>query len=212
LTVKYRSGYKGLMHARAQAILEYWFGDLDVTSDYLKTRNPFWFWGGEKVDEEIRALFDHDLKKAVQGEYDAWADTPKGCLALTVLLDQFSLNLHREKPASYEQSALAIPIVKRAIDRGFDRILSPVERVFVYLPLEHSENLADQDYAVSLFQAMADQATGEYRPAMLGYLEYAIRHQRVVKRFGRFPDRNEVFGRENTSEEQAFLASDEAPF
>jgi uncharacterized protein (DUF924 family) len=198
--------------SRAKSILDYWFGDLDHTPEYFAQRNRLWFGGGDVVDGHIRRHFESDLKLGVDGRLEAWQATPRGSLALIVLLDQFSLNLYREKSQSYTQSALALPITESLVREDLTRTLTPAERVFVYLPLEHSENLADQERSVALFEELARDAPSALREVMTGYLDYAERHHRVVARFGRFPDRNDVFGRESTPEELAFLASDEAPF
>jgi uncharacterized protein (DUF924 family) len=202
-----------MMDPKAREILDYWFGDLSLTPEYFKTRNRMWFMGGEKVDSHIRQHYGADVVRAVEGGYADWLDSPRGCLALILLLDQFSLNLYREQPRSYQQSELAIPITRRIITRGWEKELTEVERVFVYLPLEHSELLPDQEESVHHFEKLAaGAASPALREAMEDYLEYARRHERVVRKYGRFPDRNEVFGRPNTPEEEAFLASDEAPF
>lgn len=197
---------------RAKVVLDYWFGDLDHTPRYFAERNRLWFGGGEEVDGHIRSHFERDLTLAVSGRLESWETTPRGGLALIVLLDQFSLNLYREQPQSYDQSALAIPVTRRLLHSALDWTLTPAERVFAYLPLEHSEKLEDQERSVALFEALAQGAPATLRQPMEGYLDYAVRHWRVVQRFGRFPDRNEVFGRPSSPEELAFLASDEAPF
>ena len=106
------------LHPSAQSVLDYWFGDLDLTSPYFKERGPFWFMGGPRVDAEIRRKFGPLLALAVRGRLGSWQKTPKGCLALIILLDQFSLNLYREKPTSYIQSRQAIPITNRMIRLG----------------------------------------------------------------------------------------------
>ena len=201
-----------MLDPRAKAVLDYWFGDLDQTPTYFELRNRLWFGGGDDVDEFIRTTFEADLNLAVAGKLGRWEETPKGSLALVVLLDQFSLNLYREQPRSYEQSALAIPIAKRVIEQGQDSVLTPAERVFLYLPFEHGETVSLQERSVALFDALAKSASPPLREVMAGYHQWAVRHWRVVARFGRFPDRNEVFGRPSTPEELAFLASDEAPF
>ncbi len=197
---------------RARAVLDYWFGDLDHTARYFDERNRLWFGGGQEVDDQIRERFGRDLQAAVDGRLESWRGTPRGSLALIVLLDQFSLNLHREQPRSYLQSEKAIPVTRQLVDQGLTFTLTPAERVFVYLPLEHSEKLADQERSVGLFEELARGAPATLRPAMDGYHDYAVRHWRVVARFGRFPDRNEVFGRPSSPEELEFLASDAAPF
>jgi uncharacterized protein (DUF924 family) len=197
---------------RAAAILDYWFGDLDQTPSYFARRNTLWFGGDKRVDAYVRQNFESDLEDAVAGRLGSWDETPKGTLALIVLLDQFSLQLYREEPRSYDQAALAVPIAERALSRGWDWVLTPAERVFLYLPFEHAEDLAHQDRSVELFESLGRGGPPELRAVMADYHHWAVRHRRVVARFGRFPDRNEVFGRPSTVEELAFLASDEAPF
>jgi uncharacterized protein (DUF924 family) len=193
-------------------VLYNWFGELDQTPDYFRERNRLWFGGGPEVDGTIRQRFERDVIRAVAGELSAWGDTPRGSIALIVLLDQFSLNLWREQPRSYTQSELAIPRTHAALERGYEFVLTPAERVFLYLPLEHSERLADQERSVALFEALARRAPAAYAAALESYHDWAVRHWRVVARFGRFPDRNEVFGRPSRPEELEFLASDAAPF
>jgi uncharacterized protein (DUF924 family) len=200
------------MNPRAKLVLDYWFGNLDHTPEYFKSRNKLWFMGGDTVDTQIREQFERDVIDAVEGRYDTWLETPKEALALIILLDQFSLNLYREQPRSYEQSAMAIPIAKRVIANGWEYMLTPAEKVFLYLPLEHSEDLKDQMASIERFKALVAGAPAELKSVMDGYLDYAFRHWRVVAKYGRFPDRNEVYGRENRPEEVDFLASDEAPF
>jgi uncharacterized protein (DUF924 family) len=201
-----------MLDPRAKAVLEYWFGDLDHTPAYFEERNRLWFGAGPEVDEQIRRTFEKDLIAAVEGGLDAWRETPRGSMALIILLDQFSLQLYREQPRSYRQSELALPIAREVIARGWEFALLPAERAFLYLPFEHSEKIEDQDYCVARYSELASGASPDLRDEFLGALEWAVRHQRVVKKYGRFPDRNEVFGRKSTPEEEAFLASDEAPF
>src|SRR5687767_2731632 len=122
------------MDSRATVILNYWFGDLDLTPKYFSEKSRLWFMGGPKVDEYIRKNFENDLNLAVQGKLEDWKKTPKSALALVVLLDQFSLNLYREQPRSYNQSQMAIPIARHIISEGWDWTYTPAEKPFVYLP------------------------------------------------------------------------------
>ncbi len=200
-------------------IYSYWFGNLSERAEYFAERNALWFGGSDETDREIRNRFGHVLESAIlpneagiAHEFLKWTESDKGTIALIVLIDQFSLQLLREKPESYERSALMIPIVKSAIERGVEKHYALSEKAFLYMPLEHSENIADQELSVRCFKRMVAEATGEKLEFAKGYLDYAERHARVVKRFGRFPDRNEVYGRKSTDEELKFLASDEAPF
>jgi len=201
-----------MLAPRAQAVLDYWFGDLAETPRYFAERNRLWFGAARATDDHIRVHFEADVSAAAMGRYAAWEDSPRGCMALIVLLDQFSLNLYREQPRSYVQSALALRLTDRVIEHGWERELTFAERAFLYLPLEHSEELADQERSVALFEALVRESPPALRPAMEDAHRWAVRHWRVVARFGRFPDRNEVFGRPSRPEELEFLASDEAPF
>jgi uncharacterized protein (DUF924 family) len=187
----------------ATEILQFWFAG-DPATDRPATQRKVWF--------EKDAAFDlacadfaaaRDLAKA--GALDAWAETPQGGLALLILLDQFSRNLHRGSAEAFASDAKARAIARAMLARGFDQALTPVERMFVYLPFEHSEDLADQDLSVRLFAALDAAAGGEVH-------DYAVRHRDVVRRFGRFPHRNAALGRANTAAEAAYLAEPDAGF
>ncbi len=179
-------------------VLRFWFADDPAT------HRKVWF--------EKDAVFDtacadfkaaRDLAKA--GALDAWAETPKGGLALLILLDQVSRNLHRGTAEAFAADAKARTVARGMLAGGLVQALTPVERMFVYLPFEHSEELADQDLSVRLFAAL-DAASDE----KLG--DYAVHHRDVICRFGRFPHRNAALGRANTPEEDAYLAEPDAGF
>ena len=172
----------------------------------------FWFAGDSAAPREVWferntefdaacARFAQALRYAKSGTYDDWTETPRGTLALIILLYQFSRNLHRGSAEAFAADAKARQIARVAITKGFDQALAPVERMFVYLPFEHSEDLADQEEAVRLFAALGDDS-----------VEYAQRHLDVIRRFGRFPHRNAALGRTSTPEELAYLAEPDAGF
>lgn len=179
-------------------ILDFWFaGD-------PAARRPVWFRKDEAFDAGCaRFVGAHDSAK--RGELDRWAETPDGALALLILLDQLSRNLHRGSPEAFAADPKARAIAAAAIAKGFDRALTPVQRMFVYLPFEHSEDRADQDRSVALFESIRDALGGETA-------DYAVRHRDVIQRFGRFPHRNAVLGRASTPEEEAYLAEPGAGF
>jgi uncharacterized protein (DUF924 family) len=203
---------KQCFNGAMKALLDYWFGELNHTPQYFKERNKLWFMSGRKVDSEITNLFAVHLERAGRGELDSWAETPMGALALIVLLDQISLGVHRNGAEGFLLSEAALPFARRMIERSWQETLSPAERIFIFLALEHSEERGDQERCVGLFTTLALGVPEELRSNFEDYLEYAIRHRNVVGRFGRFPHRNAALGRENTAEEQLFLASNEAPF
>ena len=182
------------MQARSpDDVLGFWFSD---------ESRPSWFARSEGFDARVRETLGPLHAQAVRGELADWAATPRGALALIVLLDQAPRNLHRGGPASFASDALALAHARAAVDAGFDRQLEETERVFLYMPFEHSESLADQDRSVTLMAGLADPM----------WLDYAERHRQVIARFGRFPHRNTTLGRASTDEELEFLTQPGSSF
>lgn len=197
---------------RISRVLDYWFADLNLTPSYFEERVSLWFQKSAETDQYIREHFEKDVEAAVKGELSAWEETPEGLLALIILLDQFSLNLYRGEAKAYQQSQMAIPLAEKMIETGWVETLTPAEKLFAYLPFEHSEDKHIQERSVRLFKDLVEEAPLNLKTQVEFFLDFAIRHQRVVERFGRFPNRNSAFGRESTPEEKAFLNSSEAPF
>lgn len=175
---------------KAAEILELWFAD--------RVR-PRWFHSTPELDREIRERFEALWRRGLAGELDPWSETPEGALALVILLDQFPLNMFRGRPEAFASEAAARRVADAAIARGLDQVLDPEQRAFLYMPFMHSEDLADQDRSVTLFA----------RPGLEHNLTWARHHRDIVARFGRFPHRNAILGRESSAEEQTWLASDE---
>jgi uncharacterized protein (DUF924 family) len=171
-----------------EAVLGFWFGADDV-------ERPEWFRADPAFDREIATRFGAAIDAALAGELDAWADTPRGALARIVLLDQFTRNAFRGTPRAFAGDALALAAARRMVREGQDDALTPMQRQFAYMPFEHAEDLEAQREGVKLIGAKA--------PA--SQLEWAVKHHDVIARFGRFPHRNEILGRESTPEEVAFL-------
>jgi len=189
---------------RISEILDFWFGAPE--SPEFGQFRPKWFESTPEFDEEIRRRFFADYERAAAGALEEWKQEARGCLALILLLDQFSRNLFREDARAFATDPEAAAIAAYAVERGYDNEVPAFQRMFFYLPFEHSEDKDVQRRSVELFQALAEDAGSD------SGLEYAIRHQRVIERFGRFPHRNAVLGRESTPAESEFLASPEAPF
>lgn len=183
---------------RCRDILTFWFGPADAP-DY-DTPKELWFRGGPAVDAEIRERFLADVERAAARALDTWMGTPEGCIAHVLLLDQFPRNLFRDTPRAFATDAMARAAAEAALAAGFDRDRPCVERQFLYMPFEHSEALEDQRRAVALFEAMPEH------PSREAWIDYAVRHCRIVERFGRFPHRNAILGRESTPDERAWLA------
>ncbi len=197
---------------RAAEVLHYWFGDAADDADVIAAKGALWFRGGDAVDAEIRARFSRLCEQAAAGALEEWRATPQGCLALVILIDQFSRNLFRGDARAFAHDAQARAWVTEGLQAGVDRALRPIERVFFYLPLEHSESLADQDRSVALFAALRDAVPASLRAAFDGYLDYAERHRDVIARFGRFPHRNAALGRTSTADEADYLRQPGAGF
>jgi uncharacterized protein (DUF924 family) len=169
-----------------EEILEFWFQELE----------PKQWWVKDTVlDEEIRDRFHQVYDSACSCELFEWRGSPKGRLAEIIVLDQFSRNMFRGLPEAFSQDALALALAQEAVSLGVDRLLSPQERSFLYMPYMHSESLAIHDVAVSLFRENGIESG----------LEYEIKHRDIIKRFGRYPHRNEALGRVSTPEELEFL-------
>ena len=186
---------------RINAILNYWFADRQFDDQ----RIAFWFSGTSETDGIIREKFSADLERARRGELTGWQASPRGWLALIVLLDQFSRNIYRNTPQAFAHDSLAQRLTLEGIAEGIDRQLQPIERVFFYLPLEHAEDRALQARSVAVFEQLLDELSVEEKPRYQGFLDYAIRHREVIDRFGRFPDLNPILGRQTTPEEIEFL-------
>jgi uncharacterized protein (DUF924 family) len=190
--------------AQSQIILDFWFGKPDE-EEYGKPRQV-WFRKNSAFDAVVRSRFLSTYQQAAPGEFDDWKATPAGCLALIILLDQFPRNLFRNQPQAFATDRQALSLAEYAVDRGFDRELLPVQRWFIYLPFEHSENLDHQQRCVELFA----QLEGNRDNAAA--IDSALRHQEIIERFGRFPHRNKILGRESTPEEEEFLQQSGSSF
>ena len=177
-------------------VLDFWFG-APSDPDYGKTR-PLWFTKSDATDELVRHRFGSTVEAALSSGIDDWAATPRGTLASILLLDQFTRNIYRNTPRSFDGDGQALRLASRLVDRNDDRLLAPVERWFAYMPFQHSEFLNDQLESVRLFEQLAQDGLQEP-------LSWAIKHFDVIKRFGRFPHRNAILGRESTADEIKFL-------
>jgi uncharacterized protein (DUF924 family) len=184
-------------------ILEFWFSE--------RVR-PLWFEKDAAFDDEIRARFGANAAAANVGDLDFWVRAADSALALVLLLDQFPRNIHRGTPRAFASDPRARAMAGTVVDRGFDRRTRPDRRFFFYMPFEHSEEAADQARSVTLFRHWVNEYEGAGRERALEMMKYVLRHQEVIDRFGRFPHRNAILGRESTAEELAFLAEPNSSF
>lgn len=199
-------GMETLLDPQATALLDFWLGPDLSTPAGLGTATRRWFLHDEVTDAAIRERFGALTEVAANGEFDEWVKTPRGWLALLILLDQFPRNLYRGLARAFAADPKAQHIALDGIERGFDAQLAPIERLFAYLPLEHAEKMELQDRSVALFSALRSAAPAALAVSFDGFVDYAIRHRDVIARFGRFPHRNAALGRYATPAERDYLA------
>lgn len=176
-------------------ILKFWFED---------SKPVQWFQKNPDFDSEISARFESDYTLAAQGIYNGWMDDAKSSLALIILLDQFPRNMFRGSVRMYATDAMALKIAKHAVEKKYDTMMGVNQKVFLYLPFEHSENMDDQETSLRLFKP-----TQDVDPT---YYTYAKRHYDVIKKFGRFPHRNKILERQSTKLEEEYLSKPDSGF
>ncbi|MEO0721044.1 MAG: DUF924 family protein [Pseudomonadota bacterium] len=199
--------------ASAQDVLDFWIGSAADDSEALEVRDRLWFRKSEASDETIRAAFGQTLDVLAAGMALTWAERgPRDRLAAIISLDQFSRNIHRGTSQAFANDADALQLCKKGLMKGDDAGLKEIERIFFYLPLEHSERQADQALSVANFEKLAQSARPEFRAYADKTLSYAISHKSVIDQFGRFPHRNGILGRESTPEELDYLSRPGAGF
>ncbi len=201
------AGETGL--AEINGVLEFWFGNGRTATEVAAEKTPLWWSKNQQIDREITARFAATSAAAANHNpaLASWADTPRGLLALIICTDQFPRNIHRDTPQAFAQDPVALEYAKQCVAGGAAAQLNPIQRVFAYLPFEHSEDLAEQQRSVSLYESLAESAASNAEEAKLfnGYLEFARKHHEIIQRFGHFPHRNRILGRPSSDEERAFL-------
>lgn len=174
-------------------VIAFWFGEPGSAIEGQPRKE--WFVQDDAFDRAIAERFSEEMDAAADGRLDVLMDSPLGCVTLVILLDQFPRNVFRNSPAAFACDQKARTVTRHALEQGFDTELKPVYRLFLYMPLEHSESLTDQDASVELFRQLGNAE----------WLDYAVKHRDLIARFNRFPHRNAVLGRASTPEEEAFL-------
>lgn len=187
------------------SVLRFWFGNAERDADVFREAAGRWFKKDEAFDAEIRRQFGDLHAKAAAGKLGEWAESPRGRLALIIVLDQFSRNLYRNDPRAFSCDDRALGLAREGIEAGDDTQLRVVERSFFYMPFMHSENLQDQERCIELFENLLSEAPEDCRASIQNNVKYARAHRDIVARFGRFPHRNAALGRQSTAEETEFL-------
>ena len=187
---------------RSDEVLDFWFGR-EGDPGYGGFREE-WFTKNPEFDAEVRARFEDLYEEAAAGKLDGWSEDARSCLALVILLDQFPRNMFRGDPRSYATDRKAQETAEYAVDHALDRELPEFQRTFLYMPFMHSEDPVHQRRSVELFRRLGGKETDS------SY--YAVRHMEIIERFGRFPHRNEILGRQTTPEEAEFLTQPGSSF
>ena len=198
--------------ARIETILSFWFKQQELTAPQIDRRMEMWFSEDPVFDHEIEKEFADDISAACAGTLDHWAADPHGRLALIILIDQFRRNIHRNTAKAFSKDRLALKLCVEGAMEKKDRSLTPIQRVFFYMPLQHAESRKVQAKSVELYNRLAEVVTPTYRETFLTVAQFAELHKDIVDQFGRFPHRNKLLNREDTAEEAQYLASDSPDF
>jgi uncharacterized protein (DUF924 family) len=186
-------------------LLEFWFGDDPDDAAVAKAKAELWWDHRPETDEILQVRFGTAVSSAAVGILDHWTGSPRGRLALILLLDQLPRAIYRGTAEAFAQDSMARKVAEGGFDSGADKLLRPIERLFFYLPFEHSENLEDQDQSVALYRKLLSEVADSHREIFAEFVDYAVRHREIIARFGRFPHRNAILGRDSTPDEKAFL-------
>ena len=186
-------------------ILNFWFGPASDNLTVAQRQSKLWWSKNEEIDATIRERFEPQLASIATGRHSDIPESAQGRLAKIILLDQFPRNMYRGTAAAFAHDLVAQHLVMNALTAGDEDLLRPIERVFLYMPFEHAEEPALQDISVRRFEKLLSEAKAEELNLFKGYLDFAIRHRDIIERFGRFPHRNKILGRQSTDEEIEFL-------
>ena len=197
---------------RIDAVLSFWFMEEQLSAPQIDKRMDIWFGEDEVFDLECKKEFTDDVAAASAGKLDHWAHRPTGRLALILLLDQFRRNIYRNTAAAFEKDNAALKLCVEGAMQKKDRGLTPIQKAFFYMPLQHAEARKVQAKSVDLFQRLAAAVSPTYRETFETIAQFAELHRDIVEQFGRFPHRNTLLGRQNTPEEEEYLAADSPTF
>jgi uncharacterized protein (DUF924 family) len=193
-------------------ILSFWFGHGVSNLDVMNEKSSLWWKKDKDFDQEIRDKFESSLIRFANDDLEDWLREPHGVLAIIILADQFSRNIYRDMPDAFAFDAKARLLVHDGINKGTDTQLRLIEQVFFNMPLMHSEAMEDQILSISQFEKIVGKAQGEEIDRLEGNVKYAIAHKDIIERFGRYPHRNAILGRESTPEEIEFLGQPGSSF
>jgi uncharacterized protein (DUF924 family) len=197
---------------RIDEILTFWFEEKELSAPQIDGRMDLWFGDDEVFDQQIANEFDDDVERASGGALDHWAHEARGRLALILLLDQFRRNIHRNTPEAFAKDRMALKLCIEGAAVKMDKGLSPIERVFFYMPLQHAESRKVQRKSSGIFKRLCDAVSPTYKETFETIAQFAELHADIVEQYGRFPHRNKLLKRSNTAEENEYLAGDAPSF
>ena len=198
--------------SRIQAILAFWFKEQALSAPQIDRRMETWFSEDPVFDHEIEKEFADDVTAACEGKLSHWGSEPHGRLALILLIDQFRRNIFRNTADAFSMDKLALKLCVEGAMQKKDKGLTPIQRVFFYMPLQHAESRKVQAKSVELYERLAEAVSPTERETFLTVAQFAELHKDIIDQFGRFPHRNRLLGRENTPEEADYLAGDSPDF
>ncbi|HEX4044727.1 MAG TPA: DUF924 family protein [Gammaproteobacteria bacterium] len=193
------------MSDRIHDLLHFWFGEPGLADLPNSDRTQLWFGDSEPVKQQLATLFPKELNDAVEGKLTDWSKTARGRLALILVLDQFPRYVHRNLPEAFVCDPEALRLCEEGLQLRADQSLTLIERVFFYMPLVHAESVEQQEKSIRLYQELVTLSMSETTQIYQLFLAYAYAHFRIIKEFGRFPQRNKILGRESTEAEEVFL-------
>ena len=197
---------------RIDAILSFWFREQELSAPQIDHRMDIWFGEDEVFDHECKKDFAEDVDRASAGTLNHWAHEPRGRLALILLLDQFRRNIYRGTADAFAKDHAALKLCVEGAMEKMDKGLTPIQRAFFYMPLQHTESLKVQAKGVEIFHRLSATVSPTYRETFETIAQFAELHHDIIEQFGRFPHRNVLLNRKNTAEEDEYLAGDSPDF
>jgi uncharacterized protein (DUF924 family) len=197
---------------RIDAVLAFWFREQELSAPQIDHRMDVWFGADKVFDLECKKEFANEVDRASAGELDHWAREPRGRLALILLLDQFRRNIYRNTAAAFAMDKAALKLCVEGAMEKKDQGLTPIQRAFFYMPLQHAESRKVQVKSVELYRRLVDAVSPTYRETFATIAQFAELHHDIIQQFGRFPHRNKLVNRKNTPEEDEYLAADSPDF
>ena len=189
----------------ALGIVDFWFGSAQDTQTICDQKKSLWWQKNQETDQLIKSQYGELVDEVYSGNCEEWLKTSAGVLASIITLDQFPRNIYRGSERSFAYDHRALEISKQMMADGGHQDLSLIQRVFAFLPYEHSENMDDQVTSIKLFEELVQLAPDNEKEVFKGFYDFALKHHEIIEKFGRYPHRNIILGRNSTKEELAFL-------